>query len=222
MSGKLVHIVDDRHASADPAILKICQSYVHNCVQILAGAPLGSGFFPGDGHLIVTDWHVVEEHSRYVVRGCDEKCFYAGLYDVDKASDLALISIRVASNGPRIIGLPSITTNVVSSQDWRPGTEVVAIGFPTPSATPHVSPGTLMAVLPMAETFNLIPKTEDPYRMMMVIDAIVPAGMSGGPVFRLSDGALIGVVSSSNELDRMALVSPAEELLRSLNFVRME
>lgn len=218
MRGHFTYIPDDKlnRSSKDPEVQAVCRQFLDGCMQILAAdmTPLGSGFVPLTGRMIVTDWHVVEAHQTLRVRSWNEQILPARVQHVNKTYDLA--SIYIPPNFPAIKALSAVTNNYVRSDDLQIGTEVIALGFPAARPSPHATCATVHSILPLSDTPNLIPKTEDPDRTMILIEGIVPVGLSGCPIFRLSDAAFIGTVSSSAAPTRFALVEPAEDVLYSM------
>lgn len=168
----------------------------------------GTGFVVGDGHLLVTNAHVI---SRTADDETDDSALMAYLpgapaqdnlrrlevIEVDKAHDLALL--RVAGNA-----LPALALG--TAQPVHEGHSVAFIGFPLGnnlglSPVTHrgiVSAITLVA-LPSPSARQLdsraIKALKDGAFELLQLDATAYPGNSGGPVFEADSGSIVGVMN---------------------------
>jgi putative serine protease PepD len=133
-------------------------------VRIEAGASVGSGFFVTDD-LIATNVHVLEGASQARVSSGQGAPTAAVVVYVDPDLDFAIL--RSALHGK---ALPIRTGPI------RPGEGVVALGFPQGRSVVAASTGTVQGL----------------YEMLIVHDALIAAGSSGGPLLD-GDGRVLGV-----------------------------
>ena len=138
------------------------------------GMSQGSGFFISEDGYLVTNNHVVEGGSKYIVKMDDGTEYEAKLIGADERSDLAVLKVDeerkftyvgFAEGNPRI-------------GDW-----VVAVG------NPFGLGGTVTAGIISAQGREIGSNRYDDF---IQIDAAVNKGNSGGPAFNLK-GEVIGV-----------------------------
>ena len=138
------------------------------------GMSQGSGFFIAEDGYLVTNNHVVEGGSKYIVKMDDGTEYEAKLIGADERSDLAVLKVEedrkftyvgFAADNPRI-------------GDW-----VVAVG------NPFGLGGTVTAGIVSAQGREIGSNRYDDF---IQIDAAVNKGNSGGPAFNLK-GEVIGV-----------------------------
>ena len=167
---------------------------------------LGTGFAVGDGNLIATSLHVLPELLDYenrqslavfVGRGRDAQVREAEVVARDQDHDLALLRIQ----GSR---LPAL---VLGDEDSvREGEMMVFTGFPIGAVLGLFTlthQGIVSSIIPVARTADnaadLTPaqllRMRNPYDVFQ-LDAIAYPGNSGSPVYRQSNGEVIGVLNS--------------------------
>ncbi len=167
----------------------------------------GTGFIVGDGHLVITNYHVVagsemspEKSGDLVVfigRGRTPDVRRATVAAEDRFHDLAVLKIT----GP---AGPSLTLN--AALEVREGGSVAIMGFPIGAVLglyPATNSGIVSAVSPIAIpqgspqalTAAQIRRLRDPFEVYQ-LDIIAYPGNSGSPVFDVRSGTVIGVVNS--------------------------
>ena len=167
---------------------------------------LGTGFAVGDGSLIATNHHVLPESldvdnrqalAVFVGRGREARARLAEVVATDPEHDLALL---------RIAGEPLPALRFDDSGSVREGEMTAFTGFPIGAVLglfPVTHRGIVSAITPVAQTANsareLSPgrlrRMRDPFNVFQ-LDAIAYPGNSGSPVYRESDGTVIGILNS--------------------------
>lgn len=166
----------------------------------------GTGFVVSDGRHVVTAAHVLPPlppgrvDRRLVIQHWTAESGWvireASVKRTDGPRDLALLTIE----GP---ALPAVK---LASKDAAEGSDVVLIGFPLGGALgfSHVSHrgmvGAVTAIAPQAmNAQTLQPRALQQLRRgsfeVLQLDATAYPGNSGGPVFDLASGEVVGVVS---------------------------
>jgi S1-C subfamily serine protease len=203
----------------------------------LAGRPAsfnGSGFFVSKQGHVITALHVLRsaERSRDQMQGTDNRLIVglrvgssfaavpAEVVGVDETHDLALLKAKP----------PAPVHNFVRLSSARPdeGALMEAAGLPAMMAMALVTNTGHMADKVLLQPGNRLLKapTESdaahlaPLREFYLADFKSEEGMSGGPVYLLDSGAVVGVVQGYTNDPRLAVVIPARnviELLRSNN-----
>jgi 2-alkenal reductase len=143
------------------------------------GGGVGSGFVISEDGYIVTNDHVVEGGTRFIVRFYNDVDAVAQVVGVDPDSDLAILRVEEMAEGVRPLELGD-------SNNVRVGDSVVAIGNPFGLGT-SMSYGIVSAVgrtIPGLTNFN-IPQA-------IQTDAAINPGNSGGPLINMN-GEVIGV-----------------------------
>jgi serine protease Do len=135
----------------------------------------GSGFFISEDGYVVTNNHVVEDGSEFVVVMKDGRELDAKLIGKDKRTDLAVLKVNDAV---KFTYVAFADENSARVGDW-----VVAVG------NPFGLGGTVTAGIVSALARDI---GAGPYDDFLQIDAAVNRGNSGGPAFNLS-GEVIGV-----------------------------
>jgi serine protease Do len=167
---------------------------------------LGTGFAVGDGSLAVTNYHVLPESladenrqalAVFVGRGRNAGTRLAEVVAEDQEHDLALLRIQ---GDP----LPALTLGNANSV--REGEMMVFTGFPIGAVLglfPVTHRGIVSSITPVARTAdNAADLTPAQLRRMrntfdvFQLDAIAYPGNSGSPVYRQSNGEVIGVLNS--------------------------
>ena len=168
----------------------------------------GSGFVVGDGNLLVTNAHVVERgtdvaseaglvvHSR-ADDAAQVKVRRAEVVEIDRAHDLALL---------RFTGDPLPALALGKAGAVREGQSVAFIGFPLGGVlgfAPVTHRGVVSSIttvaLPSPSARQLANRTvqrlrDGPFAMLQ-LDATAYPGNSGGPLFAIETGAVVGVVN---------------------------
>lgn len=165
----------------------------------------GTGFVVGNGHLVVTNYHVLpdkfDENKReqlavFSGRGRKARLHEARILASDARHDLAVLYI----NGP----LPALT--LTEKTRVREGTEVAFTGFPLGMALglyPVTHRGIVSAISPMAPpqlgsrvlSAKMIRAMRDPFDVIQ-LDATAYPGNSGSPVYDKHSGEVLGVINS--------------------------
>jgi putative serine protease PepD len=149
-----------------------------------SGGGTGSGFLlDGQGH-VVTNEHVVEGSSKFVVRfGEDGEALDAKLVGMDASTDLAVLEVD-----PKKISAETKPLELASSGDLRPGDSAIAIGSPF-GLSGTVTTGIISALDREIESPNGFPISG-----VLQTDAAINPGNSGGPLLD-AEGRVIGVNS---------------------------
>jgi S1-C subfamily serine protease len=165
----------------------------------------GTGFVVGNGHLVVTNHHVLpekldvqkkEQLGVFSGRGRKGSFHPAKVLAKDPRHDLAVLYISTP--------LPALELSTRSRV--REGTEIAFTGFPMGMALglyPVTHRGIVSAISPMAPpqlgsqvlTAKMIRAMRDPYDVLQ-LDATAYPGNSGSPVFDQRTGAVLGVINS--------------------------
>jgi len=166
----------------------------------------GTGFVVGNGHLVVTNFHVVaadldkasqEQLGVFSGRGTTVRYHPAKLRASDTEHDLALLSI-----GSR---LPALQLG--SAKRVREGMDIAFTGFPIGMALglyPVTHRGIVSAISPLAppqvSSKALTAKAiramrDDPYDVFQ-LDATAYPGNSGSPLYDQATGKVVGVINS--------------------------
>lgn len=138
------------------------------------GMSQGSGFFVSDDGYIVTNNHVIDKGSEFVVVLNDGEEVDAKLVGTDPKTDLAVLKV----DADRKFTYVNFTEKPSRIGDW-----VVAVG------NPFGLGGTVTAGIVSARNRDI---GSGPYDDFIQIDAAVNKGNSGGPAFNLK-GEVIGV-----------------------------
>lgn len=166
----------------------------------------GTGFVVGDGHQVITNFHVLPEKAKdidqqhlavFVGRGKNANARQAQVLRVDKEHDLALLSIS---------GLPMPAMTLGGSAEVREGQEIAFTGFPIGMALgmyPSTNKGIISAITPIvipalssrSLTAAQIRRMKTPFNVYQ-LDAIAYPGNSGSPVYEIETGNVVGVVNS--------------------------
>lgn len=166
----------------------------------------GSGFVVGEGHLVVTNFHVLpssadatETGARLVVMvgRSETNLRNAKVVASDRARDLALLQI----DGPP---LPALA--LADAAGAREGQDVVLMGYPIGgvlgfATVTHrgIVASITSTALPANSASALDPRAISQLRQgsfeMLQLDATAYPGSSGGPLFDAASGRVIGVVS---------------------------
>lgn len=164
----------------------------------------GTGFAVGDGRIVATNAHVVAdlglaEDAVLVVRASTPigSARPASVLAVDKAHDLALLRVGGAALPPLTVG---------NSDAVKDGLSVAFTGFPIGGAlgfSPVTHRGTVSAVTPVALPAGNSQQLREPVIKRMregsfdvfQLDATAYPGNSGGPLFDVDTGEVLGVIN---------------------------
>lgn len=164
----------------------------------------GTGFVFGDGKLIATNYHVVNEElssskvQHYVAlsgEGTNPKVHKMTLIGFDPLHDLAILSIEET--------LPALKIAAPSLQDT--GKDVYMIGFPLGLVLglyPAIHTGIIAAIAPDANparnadelTINMYKRLKEPF-LIYQLDITAFPGSSGSPVFDRHTGEVFAVLN---------------------------
>eukprot|EP00040_Diaphanoeca_grandis_P044094 m.11270 g.11270 ORF g.11270 m.11270 type:complete len:599 (-) comp8730_c0_seq2:140-1936(-) len=179
------------------------QRAINATVLVSTSESWGTGVLVGDEGLVVTSAHTfksAENRSRsprISVRLAGNTWLPATLIHAVDAPDVALLRIRRSSD---VVGVGCTNANLFKGLDWVPAEDllsraedIVVIGFPT--IPPHltVSPTVSMGVCTSCVVTNLDGCAK---AVLLKTSATVHPGSSGGPVVRLRDAKLLGIVAS--------------------------
>ena len=165
----------------------------------------GTGFVVGNGHQVVTNYHVLPEKLNearketlavFSGRGARVRYHEARVLVKDAEHDLALLYMHDP--------LPALALAPASKA--REGEEIAFTGFPIGMVLglyPVTHRGIVSAITPLAQP-QLSPKLITPKMVramrdaseVLQLDATAYPGNSGSPVYRQSTGAVVGVVNS--------------------------
>jgi S1-C subfamily serine protease len=175
----------------------------------------GTGFFVNKDGLMATDFHVIQDTKGAItVRTADGTVHQAKIVGVDTSHDLALLQVQPTRSGETFIPVDLAT----SSADVKPGDQLVTRGHPHRSEQSIMSTGSNNQKVPLGKfdvTDGLLPG-ESPNRTVITTDmdrGTVQSGDSGSPLFRKSDGKVVGIVDFSAEKTNQAISTPVEDLL---------
>ncbi len=185
-----------------PSVVAVGTYYFNDVPK---AAYLGTGFAVGSGRLIMTSFHVVkplvreEKQSRLRIfhRDLPSKGVKAKLAAWDEFHDLALLEHGGSPLSP--LGLEKDEPAV------REGVEVAFTGYPIGfvlGLNPTTHRGIVSSIAPLVKPSpsarimdgRTIRHLDDPYEVFQ-IDAVAYPGNSGSPVFKTSDGRVIGVIN---------------------------
>jgi S1-C subfamily serine protease len=165
----------------------------------------GTGFVVDNGHLVVTNYHVLperldenrrEELAVYSGRGKRARRHAARVIAKDERHDLALLYISAPLPAMQLSGHDAV----------REGTEIAFTGFPLGMVlglSPVTHRGIVSAISPMAPpqpgsrtlTADVIRAMRDPYDVYQ-LDATAYPGNSGSPVYDQRSGKVLAVINS--------------------------
>lgn len=140
---------------------------------------IGSGIILNNSGFILTNYHVIENKNKILIRLSDERDYFASIIGADHKTDLAVLKINSFSK------LPTPTFDL--DHKVEVGQWVMAIG------NPYGLQGTVTVgiVSGVGKTHMEIGK----YENYIQTDASINPGNSGGPLINL-DGNIIGINTS--------------------------
>ena len=143
------------------------------------GYSTGSGFVLSTDGYVVTNYHVVEGGTEYMVVTTDNVQHEAVLVGGDATNDIAVLKIEAEGLHPVSIG---------SSDDLIVGDQVAAIGNPLGELTSTLTVGYVSAK-------GRYVTTESTTINMLQTDCAINSGNSGGPLFNMK-GEVVGITTA--------------------------
>ncbi len=172
------------YSKASPSVVFVTNTalvrnnpFSRNVQEIPRGA--GTGFIWDKSGLIVTNYHVVQDANRVMIRLQDQSSWEAEVVGLSPDKDLALLRINAPSE--KLTPLP-----LGESSSLQVGRKVVAIGNPFGLDT------TLTVGVVSALGREMTSLTNRAIRDVIQTDASINPGNSGGPLLN-SMGQLVGV-----------------------------
>ena len=169
-------------AAAEPArrsISDVVRSIDSGLYRIITPDGSGSGFLVSDRGHIVTNAHVVGEHTSVTVRAASGRLSNARVLGRDETLDLAVLAVEPSQDvRPMTLG---------NASEIRPGDEVIALGFPLSNdlgGDYTVTTGVISSR-----------RIQDSVERIQT-DAAINPGSSGGPLVN-REGEVIGVNTST-------------------------
>lgn len=196
----------DLIAAAKPSV---CAIGTFNALDSPRFGFRGSGFFVGDGSLVATCWHVLPDLSGSGRPGVTSLAIQVpgneGVHEVreaevvtsNRAYDLALLRVK---------GRPGRSVTLAAPGTVREGANVMLIGFPIggvlgykPVSHQGIVASIVASALPTASARQLnegaVSRLREGSFEMFQLDATAYPGSSGGPLFDVESGQVIGVVN---------------------------
>lgn len=156
-------------------------------VEILGSKRTGTGLIISPS-LVLTNYHVVENENKLIVRQANGKNTEAILYRFDPDYDIALL-IGQFYQGEHI--------QFVDPRNFTEGTDLYALGFP---GTLLIEPGTAKSLTVTKGIYSAFIQDEK-YKIDLVqTDASVNPGNSGGPL-TTECGQMVGLVTLTDRID---------------------
>ncbi len=182
---------DDGPSASAPANPRraAAQRILPSAVSIVAGssyrATAGSGFIIDNKGHVMTNNHVVKDHSEIIVILADKRRYKATVVGVDAKTDLAVLRIPIRGLKPVRWG---------DSDALRAGDDVLAVGNPFGFLSHTVTAGIVSATgrdrIGVYENAGAYA-----YEDFIQTDAIINPGNSGGPLVNIR-GEVVGVNSA--------------------------
>lgn len=145
----------------------------------------GSGFIITEDGYVVTNWHVVDGGSRFLVIFSDQSYVEAQLVGSDARDDLAVLKFDAGQ-----VKYKFTIATLGNSDKVVPGEAVVAMGSPL-GRFPNTITAGIVSGIGRDELNSQNPVCQQ-YTNMIQHDAAINHGNSGGPLFDLN-GNVIGV-----------------------------
>jgi len=133
-----------------------------------AGAPMAGSGFVVDAHHVLTASHVVGGARQVSLRLTGAAPVLGEIVGIDATTDTALVRTTAALAGPPL--------ELAGAGETTTGTEVEALGYPLGDA----ELGTALARLTSVSESAVV--NDHPAQDLLVVDATLRVGMSGGPV----------------------------------------
>jgi S1-C subfamily serine protease len=151
---------------------------------------VGSGVVITESGMILTNLHVVSHAKSVKVVFFDGSESEASIINVMPEHDLAVLKARVVPDD-------TVVATLRSTDDLRPGDQVMAVGFPF-GIGPTASSGVVSG---LKREFRS-PKGQRVLTNLIQFDAMANPGSSGGPLVTM-DGSVVGIVT--------AILNPTEQ-----------
>lgn len=151
---------------------------------------VGSGVVITESGMILTNLHVVSHAKSVKVVFFDGSESEATVVNVMPEHDLAVLKARVVPDD-------TVVATLRSTEDLRPGDQVMAVGFPF-GIGPTASSGVVSG---LKREFRS-PKGQRVLTNLIQFDAMANPGSSGGPLVTM-DGSVVGIVT--------AILNPTEQ-----------
>jgi S1-C subfamily serine protease len=151
---------------------------------------VGTGVVITESGMILTNLHVVAHANSVKVMFYDGSESEASVVSVMPEHDLAVLKARVVPDD-------TVVATLRSTDDLRPGEQVLAVGFPF-GIGPTASAGVVSG---LKREFRS-PKGQRVLTNLIQFDAMANPGSSGGPLVTM-DGAVVGIVT--------AILNPTEQ-----------
>ena len=184
-----------------PGIVAICTYSVKDIPKLQFH---GTGFAVGDGTRIITNSHTIFriqekknlKQLRIFHKGFQSTGKKVSLENIDDQHDLAILKIHAGTIPPLKLG---------DSNTVQEGEQVAFTGYPIGLVLglhPTTHTGIISAISPIvlpSPTARAIKKEvikflRQPYKIFQ-IDAVAYPGNSGSPVYRISNGEVIGIIN---------------------------
>jgi len=152
----------------------------------------GTGFIVSEDGYILTANHVVNRAKNQIIvqtiRNNKVESYVAKMISADEKADTALLKID-ANNLPFI--------KLGNSEEYKIGMDIGFIGFPLGINFPLTHQGIISAKI----------KNENEKKLIM-LNAFVNPGNSGGPVFSAETGEVIGIISTKYNVVPEGIILP--------------
>lgn len=180
--------VDEKKAQAIIASVK--PAVVMLEIETERGMAWGSGFFVSSDGLLVTNHHVVRDAQKVTCLWKNKDKLSAKVLSTDKQYDLAIVKVEVPAPVP--------TVALGDSESVQAGQLIAVTGYPQPSLMvwmgmaldSSTSRGSINGIRFGGDVHTFLGDTS------LQIDAPVTHGNSGGPMFSVENGEVLGVLSS--------------------------
>ena len=168
----------------------------------------GTGFILTEDGYVVTNYHVVEDGTKFTVTMNDETDYTAQLCGFDSTHDLAVLKMEAEGLQAAAIG---------SSDDLIVGDQVAVIGNPLGELTSTLTVGYISGK-------DRIVTTDGSQINMLQTDASVNSGNSGGPIFNMN-GEVVGIITakysgtstSGASIEGIGFAIPMDDVISKIN-----
>lgn len=164
---------------------------------------MGSGFFVSDQGDFITNSHVVTkmgidktgairvDYSKQMLIKINDNIHKATLSSDENADrpivyDYAILKATITSNA---------YIEIANVSEIGQGEQVIALGYPLDFNELIVTAGTISAVISRPSHINSLHRIKT-----FLTDTLVTYGSSGGPLIRISDGKVLGIITMPHEI----------------------
>lgn len=161
----------------------------------------GSGFITGNGDLIITNRHVIENARRVYVRNGLGEIKAAKIEKISKEDDIALLRIDEPYNDQYAQSIPE-------SYNIKIGQKIYVIGYPLADLLGESKPSITQGIISKDTGMK-----DDPAQFQ--ITAKLNSGNSGGPIIS-SEGNIVGIAVS--KLDKTDMLVAEGKIPEDVNF----